>query len=294
MTVPRIRVPQRWRNYVYRSRYQVGFAVAAGALLAVVAPTVTGKSDFSTFPSRVEYAAFTLGVASILALVASITFGFLLYSLQSIKTDKIELYGRFKDGVRSLRRFLDEQFEAGWIDESYDYAFGLLDEVTLDQFPLLGPAWTERVDPIVENVTEDQRAFIETAGGDFGVLLRGFAYRINDVEETVQGLTVNWLGYLSLTRMVGTVVKAFRTLALVLVVVLVSAVYYQGALRFALWAAAIGLGVMTLLLIVEMTMVARRESGGLYPEPAKAAETDDADDLEAEVAPSGPATSPPS
>jgi hypothetical protein len=52
--------------------------------------------------------------------------------------------------------------------------------------------------------------------------------------------------------------------------------------------------VMTLLLIVEMTMVARRESGGLYPEPGQAAETDDADDLEAEVAPSGPATSPPS
>lgn len=266
---------RRRRDHLYRTRSQVAISASAGAGLTIVAVAATGETDFTTFESRAAYLGFTLGLASILALVASITFGFLLYSLQSLTTERDRLYARFKDAVRRLRDFLDEQFDEGSIDDSYDYALGLLDEVTLNDFPLLGPGWTERVDPIYDNVTEHQREYAEEVGTDFGRLVRGFGYRLNDMEEAVNGLTLNWIGYRALERMVGTVVKAFRTLAAVLVLILLAAVYYDGAFRAALWAAAIALGVMTLLLIVEMAMVARRESSGVYPEPGEDGDEED-------------------
>jgi hypothetical protein len=222
-----------------------------------------------------EFLTFLLGIASILALISSITFGFLLYYFQAVNSEKNLLYGRFKDGVKDLRSFLDELHESGVIDESYDYEFGLVEEVTLKDFPLL--SWNERIEGVLNVITEEQREELEESG-DFGRVLRGVAYRVNDIEEAVQALFINWLQQLSVKRMLLPVLKSFGTLVVVIFAVLLSVLRYDGAVATILGGFGIGVGTMTLLLIIEVTLIAVRESRELYefrPEAEEAGEVPD-------------------
>jgi hypothetical protein len=65
-------------------------------------------------------------------------------------------------------------------------------------------------------------------------------------------------------RMLAPVVKAFQTLAVVIFAVLVALADYGGILKTVLFAAAVGLGAMSMLLVLELALVARREARELH------------------------------
>jgi hypothetical protein len=172
---------ERLRNALYRTRWQVAISAVIGACVALISALLEGEADYTPLESRGDYLGFALGISSVLALVASITFGFLLHHIQSVTAEKHMLYARFKDGVDELRRFLDGKYEAGIIDRSYDYPFGVVEEITLKDFPIMD--FGDRIEATLETITEDQREELEEAG-EFGPILRGVAYRVNDIEET--------------------------------------------------------------------------------------------------------------
>jgi hypothetical protein len=147
------------------------------------------------------------------------------------------------------------------IDRSYDFPFGVVQAITLKDFPLVD--FGDRIEATIDTITEDQRESLEEAG-EFGPTLRGVAYRVNDIEETVHGLFVVFVKEVGTIRMLAPVVKAFQTLAVVILTVLLALVEYGGILKTVLFAAAVGLGLMAMLLVLELALVARREARELH------------------------------
>jgi hypothetical protein len=251
-----------WRkvahDLLYRTRWQVVTAVAVGITVTLVSAVVEGDPAYSPFDARDDYHAFALGLSSILALVASITFGFLLYHLQSVTAEKHMLYARFKESVAELRRFLGDRHDAGLIDRSYDYPFGVVQELTLEDFPVM--SFGDVIAPTVDAVTDQREQIGEE---EFGPLLRGLAYRVNDIEEAVAGLFMVFVKEIGTVRMLAPVTKAFEVLAVIILAVLVAAISYGEAVQVVLYAAVIAFGVMAALLVNELALVARREAGEL-------------------------------
>jgi hypothetical protein len=257
---PSVRFKWHWFSLL-RLRWQLALSAASG--IGVVVLGLTGVIDFQQLADLTLFMTLLLGIASILALVGSITFGFLIHYMQSVTSEKHNLYSRFKDGVRELRKFLDELHAEGTIDERYDYELGRIEEVTLKDFPLLS-SWGDRIDPVI-GVIKDQEEFIDQ-GGQFGRVIRGVAYRVNNIEEANSGLFRNFLTQVLLARMVAPVLKAFGTLAAVMLVVLF-APFLLGSghlARYLAWGSGMALGFMTFLLLIEIALVVKRESKEIY------------------------------
>ena len=265
------------RRLFYDWRVQLGLSVASGALAAVAVAVSDGTSVVDRFETQGDFIAFLSGIAGILALVSSLTFGFLLYYLQTVTAERQLLYERFKDGVRRLRDFLDSLREEGLIDDAADYHFGAIDEITLKDFPILPADLNDRFGPVLDLITEEFRDELE-AQGEFGRVLRGVAYRVNDIEELNVGLFMNWLKHTTIETIGSPVVKAFQTLAAVILVILVSAVAYGGTLRTILFGCAVGLGAMTLALVIELGLVAARQAQMVYEESYGLGEANESDD----------------
>jgi hypothetical protein len=267
-------------NLVLRTRNQVVVSAVVGSGVTVTW-LVAGWPESSLLDDADFVASILLGLGSILALVSSITFGFLLHQMQGVTNEKRLFYGRFKDAARSLRAFLDELHEGGAISDSYDFHLGLVEELTLKQFPVLD--WNDRLDPVVEAVIHEQQQELE-AIGEFGRILRGFAYRVNDMEENVGLLFENWLRHLMIKRMLSPVVKAFYGVAAVIVGLVALTLSYEAPMDAFVAGFAIGLAVLTLFLIIELALVARREASELYeamPETGPSEET--AEDMEEDL-----------
>lgn len=140
---------------------------------------------------------------------------------------------------------------------SYDYPFGVVQGITLKDFPLMD--FDELIEPTMDAIIEDQREALEETG-EFGPMLRGVAYRVNDIEEAVRGLFFVFVKEVGTVRMLAPVVKAFQTLAIVILTVFVALVHYGGILKTALFGAGVGLSLMAMLLVLELALVARREA----------------------------------
>jgi hypothetical protein len=250
-----------WSN-LFRLRWQITLSAVVAIMVIAFTLTTRFSPSFDRFGRLDFFVSVMMGIASILALVGSITFGFLLYYMQSVVNEKYNMYSSFKERVRSLRDFLDELYENGAIDATYDYHLGLLESLTLDQFPILAE-WNETIDPLVDVITEDQRESLESKGA-FGRVLRGFAYRLNDIEEMKNGLFMNFVKQVLIRRIVEPVVKAFATLAAVVLTVLVALLIFDQLPTGIAWGIGTGFGFMTFLLLVEIAKIVQRETKELY------------------------------
>ncbi len=249
-----------WSNLL-RLRWQIICSVIVGIAVPVVALSPRIGHIFNNLGDHGLYMTFLLGIASILALVGSITFGFLLHYIQSVSNEKYQMYFRFKDCVKELRNFLDGLYETGVIDEEYDYHLGLLRDITIKDFPL--PYFNERVEPLIEFITVDQKEALEELG-EFGRVLRGVAYSVKNLEEMVGSLFENFIKQVLVKRMVDPVIKTFWTLAVVVLTVLLSSLYFDHLPRTVAWGIGLALGFMTFLLLVEIAMIVRRETREYY------------------------------
>lgn len=146
------------------------------------------------------------------------------------------------------------------IDDSYDYPFGLVQQITLKDFPMMD--FGERVQQTLDAVIEDQRDSLERLG-QFGPVLRGMAYRVNDIEEAVGGFFELFVKEIWTERMLEPVIKSFRTLAVVIITALVAYISFEGILKTVLFGAGVALAVMATLLVLEVALVARREASSL-------------------------------
>lgn len=80
------------------------------------------------------------------------------------------------------------------------------------------------------------------------------------LNEAVSGLWVNLMRRVVMKMWVSPVVKSFWTLAITIFAVIIGAVYFAGIAAHILAGLAIGIGCMTILLILEIGFIAAAES----------------------------------
>jgi len=265
-----------WRAPFFSWKWQAGSSLFVGITAGVIVYFVTQPLGVFKFNELASYATLMLGIASILALVASLTFGFLLYYMQSVASEKHMHYSRFKSDVMDLREFLDKLHEEGIINETYDFQMGLLEQISLKDFPILN--FGERLDPLEDALIEEQKEDLEEIG-EFGRVLRGFAYRVNDIEENVSGLTLTWLKSLTIEWINKSVIKCFVTLSIVIFAVIVASLYYEGLFRTICFSIGVSLALMTFLLIVEISLNIVREMKQIFPIAKDEEESDENEEI---------------
>lgn len=70
-----------------------------------------------------------VGLATVLTLVSTVTFGYLTYYFQNIDGERFNLYVRFNEEVRYLREGLDSLEQDGLIDRSYRKALATMEAI---------------------------------------------------------------------------------------------------------------------------------------------------------------------
>ena len=108
---------------------QLLFAASLMLAIAVAKWFDAGSYNISPFKTYSELHSFVFGISSIVTLIASITFGFLIYTSQAVESEKRELYSHLRSSVRQARKVLDPLAEEGMIGSNVSdkmYAFELI------------------------------------------------------------------------------------------------------------------------------------------------------------------------
>jgi hypothetical protein len=243
-----------WHARLYKGKWQAGFAASIGVITAVcgLAMQLWREASFG------DYVALLVGLATILTLIGSVSFALLLYYMQAIPSASDQLYGNFQGQVRDLRDFLDEQFENGIIDDSYEDALDELEGITSKEFNLVSNV-NDIIVPLLELFTTEQREQLERTG-NYQKVGRGVGFRLMKIEEIMHGQFLMYIRKVTFFGIRDPVRRTFTTLAILIFGLLVSTIYFESFFKPILYGLAIGIGVMTLLLIIEFRMMARRES----------------------------------
>jgi len=240
-----------YRTFIYHGSWQLGISAFVGVVLIIVNSTAHIFRDVPIISSADEYFTVVVGLATILVLASTVTFGFLLYFLQNIDAESVSLYGRFRDDVRSLREDLERLNQDGLVDRSYDEPLGYVEAVRLSDFPLINNWLAETMMPIVD-LAPKARAMKHRSRKDRDRVTYSLR-RIHYIEETAYALSINRFKSIVAPVMLSPVVKSFRASAFVVVAILLGVIHYSGEYAIFLNGLAFTLGCMTVLLFAEIS-----------------------------------------
>lgn len=252
----------KWWNWIRAKAFDWKYQLALSAVCGIAAGLIYNSCPFALLKEPSAFQDFLLGLGAMLALVASLLFGFFLNYVQEVGNEKHLHYDRFKGNVADLREFLDRLLEEDVIDDGYDYAIGLIEEMTVKDFPAL--SFGERLDPLTKCVIDDNRVRLEQED-NLGRVVRGYGYRINDIEENVQALLVTWLKSLTAEHIHQEVVKSFATLIGVILLTIVSSLYFVDAVKTVLISIGVSMAIFTCLLFIEIALGLKREVREMFP-----------------------------
>jgi hypothetical protein len=250
---------------------QIGVAAAAG--LAVILLGL-GKKAGTVTPILAKFGnffTFLVGLGATLILISSLTMAFLLYALQAIKADRGYLYGNFRAAIVDLRNYLYNLHEDGRISAAYQEPFLHIEQLTQRTLP---GSWNETIVPFAELI----RSELQPNRGR--VRKSKFIYeniftRLAIAEEAVQGLGQNLVQRITSKALVSAVVKSLCTLAVVIIAVIVAAIHFRGLMMTILNGIVVGIGCMTILLLIETGLNAIQESSEFFKEYLNVSGDDD-------------------
>jgi hypothetical protein len=251
---------QAWR-LARSTRYQVAASVGVGALVVALDVVSGSKAKDLTLGTFGSYFGFLGGVAAILILVSSISVGLLVYYIQGVNADYHYFYDRFRASLADLRTYLDNLCEGGIIDRSYDAPYRAVEEML--NSVNLSLSWQNNILPFVE-VIERELADRLGEGEEFDWAYGRVLTCLSLAEEAANGIGLNLIKRIGLHIWASPVLKSFWTLAAIIVFALIAVVRFNGFLITALNGLAIGVGCMTLLLIVEAALIAVQESKEIF------------------------------
>ena len=225
-------------------------------------------------PDLGEYFTVIIGLATILVLASTITFGFLTYYFQSIDSERIALYANFKDEVSDLKEALDDLNRDGLIDRSYDKGIVSLQTVRLAEFPIDKDFYNESMAKVLDLLLPKESQFEALADRD-RVIYALFA-RATHVEETINAIEANQIKQIRAQLLQSPVTKSFKTTILVVFAILLGVLHYGGVYAAVLDGLAFGVGCMVMLLFSEISFHTRGQLAQ-YPGFSQSNEDEDED-----------------
>jgi hypothetical protein len=243
------------------TRYQVAGSVGAGALVVLIDVTSGSRADGLPLGTFGSYFGFLGGIAAILILVSSMAVALMVYYIQGVNSDYYYFYDRFRAAVSDLRAYLDDLCEKGVISRSYDKPYRAVEQ-KLNSVDL-SLAFQNNVMPFVKVIEQELTENLGT-GEEFDWAFGRVLTRLSLAEESANGIGLNLIKRIGLHIWTSPVLKSFWTLAAVIMLAIIAAIHFNGFLITALNGLAIGVGCMTLLLIVEAGLNAIQESKNVF------------------------------
>lgn len=239
-----------------KGRWQVIISCVIGVvgiIVSFIEKHHGGEAALLTFGS---YFAFLIGIAAVTILVNSITIGLLVYYFQSVKAGQNYYYDRFRDAAAVLRDYLDSLHENGLISSRYDEPYRDIELLTMKELPVAG---NEVFILSLEQLSNELRNDLGPED-DYERIAGNVEVKAVLLSEAVNGLWLNLIQRIAMRSWISPVVKSFWTLALTILAVIIGAIYFAGVGAHILTGLAIGIGCMTVLLILEIGFIAVAES----------------------------------
>lgn len=245
----------RVHQWVRKGKWQVVISCTIG-IAGVILSFIEERHSEDALLAFSNYFAFLIGIAAIIILVNSMAAGFLLYYFQSAKDGRNYYYDRFRDAAAALRRNLNSLYDEGIIGPEYDGWYRDMERLTMESLPV---GWKENFVPFLEALFDELRDSVES-GDEYNRIAGDTEVRVLVLNEAVNGLWVNLIQRVVMRSWVSPVIKSLWTLVLTIFAVIIGAVYFAGVSAHILTGLAIGIGCMTILLILEMGSIAVAES----------------------------------
>lgn len=245
--------------YVYRrirdGKWQIIFSCVIG-IIGVILSFIEKRQVDAALLTFSSYFAFLIGIAAVTILVNSMTMGLLVYYFQSVKAGRNYYYDRFRDATAAFRDHLDDLHSNELISSAYDEPYRDIELLTMDALPV---GWKEMFIPFLEELFDELRDNLGS-GNEYERIAGNAQVKAVLLNEAASGLWVNLIQRVVLRSWISPVVKSFWTLALTILGVIAGAIYFAGVSAHILVGLAIGIGCMTILLILEIGFIVVAES----------------------------------
>jgi hypothetical protein len=262
-----------WRS-LRSSKYQVGVSLLVSiAVILFFAIAEKSKATSLVLGNFGAYFGFLAGIGAILIVASSITAALLVYYLQIVKADQNYYYARYRETIADLRTFLDRLHDDGLISRSYDDPYR---EIELLLKPKELPLAFRDVSPPFLDIARDELHDQLGTGEEFDWAFYGITTRLAIAEETANGLGINLIQRIGLKLWVTPVLKSLWSLAAVVLAALIGVIHFSGITLVILNGLAIGIGCMTVMLLIEAGLLAIQESSEFFDIHTDATTSEDA------------------
>jgi hypothetical protein len=242
-------------QFVCKGKGQVIISLSI-AIVGVILSYTQKRQGVAALLTFGSYFVFLIGIAAVTILANSMTVGFLVYYFQSAKAGRNYYYDKFREAAAILRDHLDSLYDDGLIGSEYDESYREIELLTMERLPV---GWKEIFLPFLEELFDELRDNLGP-GDEYDRIAGNLQVKLVILNEAVSGLWVNLVQRVVMRSWVSPVLKSFWTLALTIFAVIVGAIYFVGASAHILAGLAIGIGCMTILLILEIRFIVVAES----------------------------------
>jgi hypothetical protein len=246
----------RFKKILFRAQWQLAGAVAGSVITLGVSWSRHWPTGVPVMKDLTEFLTVLVGISTILAVVASVTFSFLLYLGQAFKSENLLLFDRYRANVKEVRDYFNALDAAKLISGDYEVYLMRLEGVHQNDLPF--STIGAYIDAMMKQITDVDRARLEAIGAYDRVSIEA-ANLLAQVWDTSMLLFTNWGGRILINTNRSPSQKCFATLAILTILLLISVIYYEGFMAVLLDAFAVGAGIMTTLLLIEFSLIATRE-----------------------------------
>lgn len=213
---------------------------------------LNNHSDFITFMGV---------VASSLALVGSISFGFLLHYLQSIENQNWEFYKSFKSTVKELEICLTNFTDNYELFPKFKSLIDYFRHLRIQDFPLedktekqiLSKKFKEVLDGIKVTLQPEEKNNTDLQIHD-ELETKNILSQLNYLEEIINGFSTTYIKSLLAEIFTESVIKCFVVSALMIMLIICSTVYYEDFVKIIFFMFAVFFGTLTSLIFIEISV----------------------------------------
>jgi len=214
-------------------------------------------SNISPFDKLSELHSFIFGICSIVTLIASITFGFLIYSAQMVESEKLSLYSHLRSSVHQVRKVLEPLIEQKILSLEVSKKLHAFELIMPSDLPLPLKYWDEITQDLFDEIEHKSPKLEEPERSE---TLRRVLVALFLAEDTVSSYGVNDVRQGVITLILSRpVYKTFACLAAFLSLLIISAAFETPITFQYFFLATIFLTALSITFIIEIILYAKRE-----------------------------------
>ena len=195
------------------------------------------------FTEQSEFTTYIGIISSILALVSTISFGFLLYFIQNTSSDKSKAFSNLKSFIKDFDRYLNSISEQNILIIESRRVAEVLVRLKLTDIPNFNRSWGKTLKEITRIINEGPNYYSRR------VLLY-----LQDIETYLHELGIIYIRQIVSELFMRTVIKCFVTLSAMIILLVISVVNYNDLSKFVFFPFGLFFGFLSSLYFVEISI----------------------------------------